>query len=140
MNDTPQTEPPKRQTPEERLAEVDRLSERIRHALDEIITQMEQDRACDAPVALLKKLNELHTAHLQVIVAEERFHDKLGQDPDADAPDYDAIRADVGCKLDRLRNAFLAEGFPCDAETRAACNAALSLRLLGDAPPDPTSG
>ena len=119
----------------ERLAEVDLLSREIRKSLEQMIAAFKADE--DLPLKeILSKLNQLHAAHLQVVTAEERFHAKLGTDPDENAIDYDAIRLDVGCRLDRLRESLMAEGFPCDADTRAACNAALSVRLLGDAAPD----
>ena len=123
----------------ERLAEVDLLSREIRQLLQQMIAAFKMGE--DVPLKeILNKLNQLHAAHLQVVAAEERFHAKLGDDPDEDAIDYDAIRFDVGCQLDRLRQALMAEGFPCDADTRATCNAALPVRLLGDAPSDTPEG
>ncbi|MCK0094209.1 hypothetical protein MWU60_01395 [Yoonia sp. F2084L] len=119
----------------ERLAEVDLLSRDIRKLLEQMIAAFKADEDV-ALKDVLTKLNQLHAAHLQVVTAEERFHAKLGSDPDEDAIDYDAVRFDVGCRLNRLRQSLLADGFPCDADTRAACNAALSVRLLGDAASD----
>jgi hypothetical protein len=123
----------------ERLAEVDLLSREIRKILKQMITAFEADEDV-SPKDVLIKLNQLHAAHLQVLSAEDRFHAKLGDDPDEDAIDYDAIRLEVGCRLDRLRKSLLADGFPCDAVTRATCNTALSVRLLGDATSDGADG
>lgn len=119
----------------ERLAEVDRLSRDIRQLLESMVAAVKAGEDVEIKT-VLNKLNQLHAAHLQVLTAEDRFHAKIGEDPDADAIDYDEVRVDVGCRLDRIRQSLLAEGFPCDADTRAACNAALSVRLLGDAASD----
>ncbi|MEL6684656.1 MAG: hypothetical protein AAFN63_03310 [Pseudomonadota bacterium] len=116
----------------ERLAEVDRLSRDIRQLLESMVAAVKAGEDVEIKT-VLNKLNQLHAAHLQVLTAEDRFHAKIGEDPDADAIDYDEVRVEVGCRLDRIRQSLLAEGFPCDADTRAACNAALSVRLLGDA-------
>ncbi len=119
----------------ERLAEIDGLSRSIRQLLEQMIAAFENgDNVSTKEV--LNKLSELQAAHLKVLAAEDTFHAKIGTDPDAHAIDYDAVRVDVGCRLNRLRQSLLAEGFPCDADTRAACNAALSVRLLGDAASD----
>ena len=116
-----------------RLAEIEHLSRRISDRLSEMIDDLTD--GSDAPVKQIAiKLEQLHAAHLRVLTAEEAFHAKIGKyADDADAIDYDAVRIDVGCRLDRIRESLLADGVPCDPATRAACNAALSLRLLGDA-------
>ena len=135
MKKTKQTGKTARDLAAERLAEIDNLSGQIREGLKAMIANVDET-STEMPKVILDKLNLLHAAHLRVVVAEDKFHDALGEDPDADAIDYDAIRSEVGCRLDRIRQSLLAEGFPCDADTRAACNAALSVRLLGDAAPD----
>ena len=119
----------------DRVAEIDRLSREIRTRLEEMTAGLDEGSASNVK-AITNKLDLLHAAHLKVLAAEDAFHAKLGTDPDADAIDYDAIRVDVGCRLDRLRESLMAEGFPCDADTRAACHLALSVRLLGDAASD----
>ena len=120
-----------------RVAEIDRLSREIRGRLEEMAADLKEVTSTDLK-AICTKLDLLHAAHLKVLAAEDAFHAKLGTDPDADAIDYDEVRDQVGCRLDRLRESLLAEGFPCDADTRAACNAALSVRLLGNAASDRT--
>lgn len=119
----------------ERLAEVDGLSRSIRQLLEQMIAAFKNGENVSTK-EVLNKLSELQAAHLKVISAEDTFHAKTGTDPDADATDYAAVAIDVGCRLDRIRKSLVAEGFPCDADTRAACNAALSIRLLGDAASD----
>ncbi len=123
----------------ERLAEVDALSRSLRQMLADMIADL-KDGGPTTVAETLKKLNELQAAHLKVLAAEDAFHAKTGQDPDEDATDYDAVRFDVGCRLDRLRKSLLADGLPCDADTRATCNAALSVRFLGDAASDRSEG
>ena len=63
---------------------------------------------------MLDKINELQSAHLLVIRAEEAFHDKFGHGEIADGIDYDAARDAIGRELDRLRAAveagYLSEG------------------------------
>jgi len=121
----------------ERLAEVEKLSRDIRARLEEMTAGLVEGSASNLK-AITNKLDLLHAAHLKVLAAEDAFHAKLGTDPDADAIDYDAIRTEIGCRLNRLRESLVAEGFPCDADTRSACHFALSFRLLGDAAPDRT--
>jgi hypothetical protein len=119
----------------DRVAEIDALSLSIRDLLGQMIAAFKDGTVTD-PKDIVKKLSELQAAHLKVLSAEDAYHAKIGTDPDADAIDYDAVRDQVGCRLDRIRQSLVAEGFPCDADTRAACNAALSVRLLGDAASD----
>ena len=115
-----------------RVAEIDRLTADIRARLEEMVADLKEVTGPNLK-AINAKLDLLHAAHFKVLAAEDAFHAKLGTDPDADAVDYDAVRDQVGCRLDRIRQSLLAEGFPCDADTSAACNAALSVRLLGNA-------
>lgn len=121
----------------DRVAEIDNLSREIRARLEEMAADLKEVSAPGLK-AICAKLDLLHAAHLKVLAAEDAFHAKLGTDPDADAIDYDAVRSQVGCRLDRLRQSLLAKGFPCDADTRATCHLALSVRLLGDAASDRT--
>ena len=126
-----------RRSAADRAAEIDKLSRDIRARLEEMAADLKEVTSPNLK-AICTKLDLLHAAHLKVLAAEDAFHAKLGIDPDADAIDYDAVRDQVGCRLNRLRESLLAEGFPCDPDTRANCNAALSVRLLGDAASDRT--
>ncbi len=87
----------------------------IRERLKEMAADLKQVTSANLN-ELNKQLDLLHAAHLRVVVAEDKFHDKLGTDPDADAIDYDAIRDDIGRQLDRLRDALIAEGVLGDAD------------------------
>lgn len=126
-----------------RLAEIDALSRRIRRALTDMMDTLEaEDDVSALPKAILTKLNELHAAHLRVLAAEDMFHDKIGkeQDPDADAPDYDAIGAEIGRQLDRIRQTLVAKGVPVTAEPAADDSPAVFIRFLGAPSSDTTSG
>ena len=92
-----------------RLAEIDHLSERIRHVLRQMSDALDQD---SGPFAneILTTLNQLHAAHLKVLTAEDAFHAKIGKYADDDALDFAAIRADIGRQLDRIRVSFVASG------------------------------
>lgn len=119
----------------ERLAEVDALSRSIRQLLEDKIAEFKAGG--EVPIAeITKKLNELQAAHLKVLAAEDAFHAKIGKNPDDEAIDFDAVRVDVGCLLDRLRTSLLAEEVPCDAITPATGDAPVSVRVLGDAASD----
>jgi hypothetical protein len=137
MKNTPKTGQSARDLAAARLARIDHLSGRISDTLEMMIDAWDTT-AGTIPKPILDKLNLLHAAHLKVIAAEDAFHDKFGQDPDADAIDYDTIRSELGGRLDRIRAALLAEGISGAAETGPDSGAALPVRLLGDAAPKGT--
>ncbi|MDP5359577.1 MAG: hypothetical protein NWR52_05430 [Paracoccaceae bacterium] len=92
-----------------RLIEIAALTEDIRLTLTEMRKAL-RDPGGPKPKDLLTKLNELHAAHLKVLAAEEAFNAKTGRTADDDAPDLDAIRADIGRQLDRIRASLGAAG------------------------------
>jgi len=98
-----------------RVAEINALTAEIRVLLQEMVKQAREDPAGARPAELLKKIGELHSAHLKVVEKEEAFHAKLARDG-ADAIDYDRIRAEIGRKLDRIRAARGAEGLSGGAD------------------------
>ena len=85
-----------------RLAEIDHLSERIRLVLTQMSDALDQDAGPFA-TEILTTLNQLHAAHLKVLTAEDVFHAKIGKTADDGALDFEAIRADIGRQLDRIR-------------------------------------
>ncbi len=92
-----------------RLEEITALTEDIRQTL----TQMRKDlHDADGPKPkdLLTKLNELHAAHLKVLAAEDVFYAKIGKIGHEEPVDLDAIRADIGRQLDRIRASLVAAG------------------------------
>ena len=68
------------------------------------------------PKALVVKLGELQSTHVMLMKAEEAFCEKFGQGDDETILDYDAIRAEIGSQLDRIRTARLAGGVSDRAE------------------------
>ncbi|MEO1639748.1 MAG: hypothetical protein AAFU41_10940 [Pseudomonadota bacterium] len=141
MNEIPETDETEAQLAENRLAEVDALSRRIRRALTDMMDTLEgDDEASALPKTILTKLNELHAAHLKVLAAEDTFHDKIGKDPDADAADLDSIRAEIGRQLDRIRETLVAKGVSIAPDAGTDDGTALFVRFLGAAASDPTRG
>lgn len=115
MNTPNETRPDGLAAAADRVAEIDAVSAYIRERLKQMAADLKQVTSANLN-ELNKQLDLLHAAHLRVVVAEDKFHDKLGTDPDADAIDYDAIRDDIGRQLDRLRDALIAEGVLGDAD------------------------
>ena len=99
----------------DRLAEIKRLSERIRRTLSDMADALDQ-KTGPTPKDVLTKLNELHAVHLKVLTAEDAFHAKLGKTSDDDAIDFEAIRTDIGGQLDRIRDSLVASGVSGAAE------------------------
>ncbi|KQI69647.1 hypothetical protein AN189_04430 [Loktanella sp. 3ANDIMAR09] len=81
--------------------------------LKEIETLGASDGA--SPKLLVGKIGELSAAHLILLKAEEAFREKYAQD-DANIPDYDALRVEIGCALDRIRASLATEGVSGGAE------------------------
>lgn len=88
-----------------RLSEIEGLYQTLRDRVKDLTDQLGQPTG-DTPKNVLNKIDQLTAAHLQLVIAEERFHEKLGQTADDDAIDYDAIRADIGGRVDRIRDSF----------------------------------
>jgi hypothetical protein len=127
------------ETAASRVVKIDAVSQYIRGRLIEMAADLKQVTSANLN-ELTKQLDLLHAAHLRVVIAEDKFHDKLGTDPDADAIDYDAIRDDIGRQLDRLRDAIIAEGVSGDVDGSAVEGTAVFVRFLGDAASDCTEG
>lgn len=127
------------ETAASRVVEIDRLSRALRDRLSKMTTDVEDVTSANLN-ALTNKLDLLHAAHLRVVVAEDKFHDKTGTDQDADAIDYDAIRIEIGRQLNRIRDSFIAGDLSGVADAAAIADVALSLRILGDAAPDCSEG
>ena len=94
---------------EARIMEIRALTADMRVLLQEMIAAARVDPKTVKPADLLKTLVDLHSAHLKVLEKEEAFHAGLAKHGAA-AIDYDAIRAEIGRKLDRIRAARGAEG------------------------------
>lgn len=99
-----------------RLAEIDALSRHIRKNLSDMLAEVDGGHSPNLK-ELQNKLNELHAAHLKVLAAEDAFHARLGKTTDENAVDFDAVRTEIGRRLDRLRESRAAGGFSGDADT-----------------------
>ena len=100
------------QSPERQRVE---LLSKLYFEIGETVGQMRADVASDAtlkPGELLKKLAELQTLHVMLLRAEEAFNDKFGQSESTDGIDLDALRHEIGGRLDRLRAINHPDGVP----------------------------
>ena len=74
--------------------------------------------------ALIAKLAEMQAVHVQLLKAEESFIEKFGTGQDDGAIDHDAIRAEIGRALDRIRDAAGAGGVPGGSDGPAVADPA----------------
>ena len=88
-----------------RIAELADLFRSLRTTVRLAIAQMGSPDA-QTPKAALSKLNELQSVHFKLLEAEEAFYAKQDHGDDTADNDFDAIRAEIGCHLDRLRKAL----------------------------------
>jgi phosphoenolpyruvate-protein kinase (PTS system EI component) len=93
----------------DRLSEIETLFEMIRKALQQAVAEIGEPTA-EMPKAIKKRLDDLIEAHLKILSAEDAFHAKIEKIEDGEAVDYDAIRAEIGRQLDRIRESLGAEG------------------------------
>lgn len=98
-----------------RLAGIEAFYERLRERTDMLLNELGTATTV-TPAQILKKIDDMEKAHLCVLTAEDAFHAKFAQDLDADKIDFDAIRAELGGKLDRLRAALDTEAVSEDAD------------------------
>ena len=86
----------------ERVAEIAALYVRVRDYLQLMLDDIGQPTAA-TPKPLLNKISELQSVHLKVLAAEEAFYaQQQVNQPDVEI-DYDALRADIGRQIDRIR-------------------------------------
>lgn len=109
-----------------RVAEISRLFESIRQVLDHMIQAIGTPDG-QTPKAVVSKLNELQSVHLKVLAAEEAFHDNQDTSEDENIIDFDAVRAEIGRQLDRLRTAIETEKVSAKPQQCATCSASLSV-------------
>jgi len=95
--------------------ELKRVFESIRTVIEQLIlTAPEIDGA--TPQAIITKLSELQSVHLEIVAAEEAFHAENGPVERPDDIDLSSIRAEIGGHLDRLRAAINANKIPFDTD------------------------
>ncbi|WP_411889857.1 hypothetical protein [Yoonia sp. SDW83-1] len=99
----------------ERLTEVSRLFASIHGALDQAIGTFEASGGENSQ-AVIAKLNELEAAHRRVVAIEEAIHAYQGKPVGVDDTDFEAVRAEIGGQLDRLRAAIAAEKLSGDTD------------------------
>ena len=93
------------------------------------LTQLEQiGRDTGLPSkAHVAKLAELQAIHVQLLKAEDSFIEKFGTGNDDADIDHDAIRAEIGRALDRIRDTAGAGGVSGEPDGPAGPGAAASL-------------
>lgn len=95
---------------------------RIQTTFDEILEIIHVMKSEYGPLnkemskTIITKLGELQTVHINLQKAEEAFHDKFGDGDEARVVDHDAIRRELGRKLDRIRDTGGARSIPEIAE------------------------
>ncbi len=85
-----------------RLEEIRQLTDDIKRLMRDRIAGWRTQAELSGP-EITKRVGELHSAHLKLVEQERIFHAKLGRDIEKDAIDYDAVRAEIGRALDRIR-------------------------------------
>ena len=94
----------------DRVSEITTLFGRIRALLDHSL-RVTDDLSEDTPRAVITRMDQLIAAHLKVLTAEEAFNAARTTDP-ANLSDLDAIRDELGRRLDRLRDSAATNGLP----------------------------
>ncbi|MBQ2263492.1 MAG: hypothetical protein II336_19280 [Loktanella sp.] len=110
MNIPPTHDPAVLAKAHDRVAEITHLFGRIRALLDHSLRAAD-DLSEETPRAVITRMDQLIAAHLKVLTAEEAFNVAQSTDP-AHLADLDAIRDELGRKLDRLRDTAAAAGLP----------------------------
>ena len=98
-----------------RVAEIAGLFVSIRQTLEFAREALEASDASQTKT-ILNKLNEIQSAHVKVLAAEDAFHAQHAAADADDLPDLDAIRAEIGRKLDGIRAVLDAGGVSGGAE------------------------
>ena len=98
-----------------RVADIAALTADIRRLLTEM-RDAARGGGGPLPKDLADKVAQLHAAHLKVVASEDMFHAKFGKTDADDAIDFDAVRADIGRQLDRIRAAIVTSGLSDPAD------------------------
>ena len=94
-----------------RIAAIKEMFEAIKETLR---VQVEQFPEIDgqSPKALIQKLNDLQSAQVLLLKAEEAYYEKFGEDDLKGAVDHDAVRDQIGRSLDRIRRSKHPDSLP----------------------------
>lgn len=82
--------------------ELKRIFLSIRGVIEQMLLTA-PDIDADTPHAVIAKLSELQSVHLEIVAAEEAFHAENGPIARLDDIDLSAVRAEIGSQLDRIR-------------------------------------
>ncbi|MFQ1700656.1 hypothetical protein ACJ5NV_08675 [Loktanella agnita] len=110
-----------------RIAELSRLFETTRQALEHKIQTFGTQGGAVCPKAIVTQFNELRIAHLTVLAAEEAFHNENTTDQTIESADLDALRAEIGRKFDRIRSVLDPESVSGRVESGPTAGPALSV-------------
>lgn len=97
------TEAPPDSPATQRVATLMRLFVEIGETVERMRAALSTDTAIKS-AELMRKLSEMQTLHVMLLKSEETFHDTFGHPDTEDGIDYDAIRRDLGRRLDRIRS------------------------------------
>ncbi|WP_242494290.1 hypothetical protein [Loktanella sp. IMCC34160] len=89
---------------ERKLGEILNVLTSAQTVLAAQITAIEQTEATKT-TEVRQALRSLHELYLNFRAAEEKFHEKYGSGLRAGDIDFDAVRAQIGSRLDSLRRA-----------------------------------
>ena len=92
-----------------RVKDIQTLFDGIKKMLKTQIALREEADQIPAK-AMVMKLSDLQNAHTMLIKAEEAYHAKFANGEDDTVIDYDALRIELGRRLDRIRDARGATG------------------------------
>lgn len=107
--------PPGRADALARVRELAGFFDALKYTFLAQLTQIDRGGALPSK-AHVAKLAELQAVHVQLLKAEDQFIDKFGAGTDDTQIDYDAIRADLGRALDRIRESAGAGDVPGSAD------------------------
>ena len=92
-----------------RISAIKELFEAIKQSLRAQVRQF-PDVDAQSPRAMITKLNELQSAQVLLLKAEEAYYEKYARDDIQIAIDHDALRDQIGRALDRIRDTTSAGG------------------------------
>ena len=99
------------------------------------LTQLQQIGTAAEPPSKthVARLADLQAIHVHLLKAEDSFIEKFGQGTDDADIDHDALRAEIGRTLDRIRDTGAAGGVSGGADGAAGEGPAVFVRFLGAA-------
>lgn len=108
MTELNEPEPDGSRDAQMRVTEITRLFHTVQLTLDQMIEALDPHNL-DKPTVVIAKLNELTAAHLRIFAAEEAFDAQQCESDKVDTVDFEALRLEIGGRLDRLRAVILSD-------------------------------